>query len=71
MSPGGTAENGANNSPKFLSPRRGLIGFWNANPQLKLRAIFCRLCEAEKSQRDSDWPAQGGRDAAAAGVVFS
>ncbi len=31
-----------------LSPLRGLIGFWVANPQLKLRDIICRLCEAEK-----------------------
>jgi hypothetical protein len=28
-----------------------LICFWNAYPQLKLRAIFCRLCEAEKQQQ--------------------
>jgi hypothetical protein len=52
MSPGGTAENRAGNfQPDFLSPLRGLICFWNAYPQLKLRAIFCRLCEAEKQQQ--------------------
>jgi hypothetical protein len=32
-----------------LSPLRGLIVFWVANPQLKLRAIVCRLCEAPKT----------------------
>jgi len=40
-SPGGTAENCARKIPaRFLSPLRGLICFWNTNPQLKLRAIF-------------------------------
>ena len=32
---------------RFPSPRRGLRRFGNANPQLKLAAIVCRLCEAE------------------------
>ena len=36
---------------RFLPPLRGLTGFGNADPQLKLRAIVCRLCEADKFQR--------------------
>jgi len=40
---------------RFLSPLRGLVFLGNVNPQLKLRVIFCGLCEAEKAA----WPRAG------------
>jgi hypothetical protein len=49
MSPTGTAETGVNFQPVFGRPLRGLIGFGNADPQLKLRAIVGRLGEADKA----------------------
>ena len=51
MSPGGTAENGVCISNRFPVAPPGLDRCWNADPQLKLRAIVCRLCEAEIPQR--------------------